>query len=477
MASKSSDRKTPVSDELVTDLRVRLLNAQFDLRTSQSGVVILIGGEDRHICEAAVDRLHEWLDARYLRTRFFGEPQPDERVRPRFWRYWRAIPPRGRMAIFFGAWSMNAIVDRLSNRIDRREFDARLARIRAMEEMLVADGLRLVKLWLRCNGDEAVRSPRVAGLGGGRLWPDLRRFEKVEGVVNEMLSVTSAGPSPWVVIEEKGRDEREQAMGEAIVDRLTDRTLPRPQPVSGEIDESDRFSLGKVDLTRSLDREAYVRKLERQQERITRLSRKAHERRMSTIVVLEGWDAAGKGGAIRRLARAVLLRDISIHPIGAPEHEARRYHYLWRFWKRIPRDGRLAVFDRSWYGRVLVERVERLASEEEWGRAYEEIRDFESQLVAHGATVCKIFLHIDPDEQLRRFRAREQTPYKKYKLTEEDFRNRERWGDYVAAIEDMVTRTSTEACPWHVVPANDKRHARVRVLKLIARAMERGLKR
>ncbi|MCA9312453.1 MAG: hypothetical protein KDA21_14665, partial [Phycisphaerales bacterium] len=196
----------------------------------------------------------------------------------------------------------------------------------------------------------------------------------------------------------------------------------------------------------------------------------------TTVIVLEGWDAAGKGGAIRRLARAVPLRNIAIVPISAPSELERAHHYLWRFWRKLPRDGRMVVFDRSWYGRLLVERVEGFATEAEWRRAYDEINDFEQQLVDHGTVVGKFFLHIDREEQMRRFKARARTPYKKYKLSNEDYRNRDKWDQYVEAIEEMLARTDTAACPWHVVPANDKPFARVRVLRAIARAMHEGLK-
>ena len=190
------------------------------------------------------------------------------------------------------------------------------------------------------------------------------------------------------------------------------------------------------------------------------------------IVVLEGWDAAGKGGIVRRLAWALDPRYLRVHPIAAPDtHEAREY-WLQRFVRRLPRAGRIAVFDRSWYGRVLVERIEGFASSDEWARAYKEINDFEEQLTEHGAVVLKFWLHLDQDEQLRRFREREVTPWKKHKITDEDWRNRERWADYAIAVNDMVGRTSTARVPWHLVAANDKRAARIEVLETFCDALE-----
>jgi len=194
------------------------------------------------------------------------------------------------------------------------------------------------------------------------------------------------------------------------------------------------------------------------------------------VLVFEGWDAAGKGGVIRRITRAIDAADYRIVPVAAPTEEEKAHHYLWRFWHHLPRAGTMRIFDRSWYGRVLVERVEGLAKVNEWQRAYTEINDFEEQLVEHGILVHKFWLHIDPETQLRRFKEREKTPYKKYKITQEDYRNREKWGDYVTAVNEMVARTSTEMAPWKLVPANDKRWARVEVLRTICQGLKRAVK-
>jgi polyphosphate kinase 2 (PPK2 family) len=197
---------------------------------------------------------------------------------------------------------------------------------------------------------------------------------------------------------------------------------------------------------------------------------------VSSVLVFEGWDAAGKGGVIRRITQAMAVRDYRIVPIAAPTEEERVRHYLWRFWRQLPPAGQMLIYDRSWYGRVLVERVEGFAAEPVWRRAFEEINDFEAQLAEHGLVVQKFWLHIDPDEQLRRFKAREQTAYKKYKITEEDYRNRAKWDVYVSAVNEMVARTSTTHAPWHLVAANDKPSARIQVLKAVCSALKARLK-
>jgi polyphosphate kinase 2 (PPK2 family) len=236
------------------------------------------------------------------------------------------------------------------------------------------------------------------------------------------------------------------------------------------IDRIDReFNvLDNLDLDQRLDNARFDVKVAEQQSRLNLLQRRARQQGVSTIVVIEGWDAAGKGGAIRRVTGALDARDYQVIPIAAPTDEERAHHYLWRFWRHLSRAGRITIFDRSWYGRVLVERVESLAEESEWMRAYGEITQFEEQLVAHGILLIKFWLHISKDEQLRRFRERGRTSYKQWKITDEDWRNRARWADYTVAVNDMVARTSTRIAPWTLVEANDKNFARVKVLRTFA---------
>lgn len=233
--------------------------------------------------------------------------------------------------------------------------------------------------------------------------------------------------------------------------------------------------LDKVDLGARLAKDDYKQRLQAQQARLQDLAWQAHRRRRSLIAVFEGWDAAGKGSAIRRVTAAIDPRLYHLVQFAAPTDEERRHHYLWRFWRRLERDGRATFFDRSWYGRVLVERVEGLASPGAWRRAYGEINQFEQQLLEHGCVVAKFWLHISPEEQLKRFREREESPHKQHKITPEDWRNRERWREYELAVEDMVAHTSTEAAPWTLVAGNDKRFARVQILQTLCERLEAAL--
>jgi polyphosphate kinase 2 (PPK2 family) len=235
--------------------------------------------------------------------------------------------------------------------------------------------------------------------------------------------------------------------------------------------------LSRLDMSKFIAKTVYNDELEKYQGKLNRRYRRAKELGISTILVFEGWDAAGKGGTIRRVTAALDARDYQVIPISSPTDEEREHHYLWRFWRHLSRAGRVTIFDRSWYGRVLVERVEAFATEPEWRRAYTEINDFEDQLVRHGIVLCKFWLHITKDEQLARFKTRQEIEYKRWKLTDEDWRNREKWDAYEAAVNDMIERTSTSSAPWTLVEANDKRFARIKVLDTICNGLDGAISR
>jgi AMP-polyphosphate phosphotransferase len=233
--------------------------------------------------------------------------------------------------------------------------------------------------------------------------------------------------------------------------------------------------LEHVDLRLRVSEEEYERRLAAAQLRVRALHFQMYERQVPVLAVFEGWDAAGKGGAIKRVTATLEPRGYTVHSFAAPRGEEKSHHYLWRFWRVLPRAGHLGIFDRSYYGRVLVERVEGFCSQEEWRRAYREINEFEAQQASFGMVVVKFWMHISKEEQLRRFRTRERDPFRSYKLTEEDWRNRARWSEYEAATEEMLDQTSTAAAPWTVVEADDKYHARLRVLDTLGAALKKAV--
>ncbi|MGD8852352.1 MAG: polyphosphate:AMP phosphotransferase [Gammaproteobacteria bacterium] len=465
-------------------LRVDLINAQYDLRNADFSVVLVITGDDRIGMNETIQFMHEWMDARYLETHILHLPSREELERPRFWRYWRALPPRGKIGVDVGGWPLNAVADRVRGRIDGDGFARRLAHIGQFEQDLANDGTLVVKFWLHLPKKQLKKRLKKAEKDEESHWQVEETDWEVYDIYDEamphvetLLEATHTEACPWHVVDTSDDRTRNLSFARTLLSVLQHRLTSRPPapaiPTSvGEFPDA----LGGVDLNQSLDKDDYKQALRKHQARLAKLSREARHQGLSSVLVFEGWDAAGKGGVIRRVMQAMAVRDYRVVPIAAPTEEERARHYLWRFWRQLPPAGQMLIFDRSWYGRVLVERVEGLASEETWRRAYEEINDFEAQLAEHGMVVEKFWLHIDPEEQLRRFKAREQTAYKKYKITEEDYRNREKWDDYVDAVNEMVARTSTARAPWHLVAANDKRFARVQVLKAVCAALKDALK-
>jgi len=465
-------------------LRPELLNAQFDLgQRKDFTMLVLLGGDDRIGRNEVYNRLHEWLDARHMASQAFDPPTEEERERPLFWRYWRGLPPRGEIGVYFNAWAMTGLTDHVLGELDDAAYERRLAHVRDFEQTLSDDGALIVKLWIHLPKKEHKRRAKKKKSKADWRVTDIDReiweiYDRAEPAIELLFERTDAGHAPWIVVDGTRTRSRDLTVARLLLDALRARLESPPAvPAAVRVDVAPTQSaLDQVDLSAGLDEDAYDAQLDELQERLGRLTSEARRKELSTALVFEGWDAAGKGGSIRRITAAMDARDYRVVPIAAPSDEERARHYLWRFWRHLPRAGRTVIFDRSWYGRVLVERVEGFASESEWRRAYSEINEFEAQLVEHGMLVRKFWLHIDPDEQLRRFRARGKTPYKKYKLTDEDYRNRERREEYAAAVDEMVARTSTDGAPWVLVAANDKRWARVRVLEEVCEGLEGLLK-
>jgi polyphosphate:AMP phosphotransferase len=464
-------------EQAVPQLRVDLLNAQFDLRDADFSVLVLLGGDDRLGVNDTLGRFHEWMDARYLVTRAFDLVQEHEARWPFFWRYWRELPPAGRIGVFRGDWTLHAIAEHVLEKGKEETLDARLRHARELERALVDDGTVVLKFFLHLPEKQFKKrfkkdkDWRV----GPRDWRMYENYDEAIPVAEKALRETS-DPVPWQIVESTDARYRDLTVARAILTAVKQRlSSPPPTPTARAAASVVPDVLARVDLSSSLPREEYRERLDPLQARLLRNVRALKDQGTSAVLVFEGWDAAGKGGCIRRLTRPLDPADYRLLPISAPSDEERARHYLWRFWRRVPAPGQLAIFDRSWYGRVLVERVEGFASEAEWRRAYGEINDFEEQLVEHGMVVVKFWLHIDADEQLRRFEERAETAYKKYKLTDEDYRNREKWPRYVEAANEMFARTSTGLAPWHRIPANDKRFARIEVLRRTCEALKQAL--
>ncbi len=477
-------------DKEVPALRENLLNAQFDL--AQKGnfqVIILVGGVDGAGKGETVNLLNEWMDPRHIRVHAMGEMTDEERARPAMWRFWRALPPKGKIGVFFGSWYTAPIVQRTLKQTGAASLTQSIDQINRFEHMLTDEGALVIKFWFHLSKKAQEKrlkalekNPKTRWRVTKLDWARFKLYDKFRKVSEHTLRETSTAEAPWIVVE--GTDERYRSLtvGKVLLETLRKRldspaktVAPAVAPLQAPIDKLD--VLDSLNMAQKIEKKKFDSELEKYQGKLNLLTRDPKFRDISVIAVFEGSDAGGKGGAIRRITSALDARHYNIIPIAAPTEEERAQPYLWRFWRHVPGNGSFTIFDRSWYGRVLVERVEKFCSEADWMRAYSEINDFEEQLVGKGAVVVKFWLAITKEEQLRRFKEREKTGYKRFKITDEDWRNREKWGDYERAVCDMVDRTSTEIAPWTLVEANDKNFARIKILKTLCQRIEAAMKK
>lgn len=470
-------------------LREALLKAQYDLLSNgRFPVVIIIGGVDGAGKGETVNLLNEWMDPRHIVTRAFGDPSDEEIERPPMWRFWRALPPKGRIGILFGSWYTAPIVNRVLGKTRSAGLAQSIEEIRHFERMLAAEGALILKFWFHLSKSAQKKRLKALEKDPKTRWrvtdTDWRRFkiyDRFREVSEFTLRETSTGEAPWNIIEGTDPNYRYLTAGTLLLEALNKRLAGGKAPISSfqpaplEPVLDDRNILNALNYEQKLSHKQYEARLEKFQGRLNLLTRDPRFHGKSLIAVFEGQDAAGKGSSIRRITGALDARHYQVIPIAAPSEEERAQPYLWRFWRHLPRKGRVTIFDRSWYGRVLVERVEKFCSEYDWMRAYHEINDFEEQLVRNDVILVKFWVAITKDEQLRRFKERQKIAFKQFKITEEDWRNRKKWGDYERAVCDMVERTSTEIAPWNVIPANDKLFARIEMLKILCDRVEESL--
>ncbi len=469
------------------ELREALLDAQLRLATAGFSVVIVVAGAEGAGKGETVNLLLNWLDARGIETHALGAPSEEELERPEYYRFWRRLPGKGRIGIFFGSWYTRPISQHSLGNLDEAGLEDGLRRIVDFERMLEDEGVLLVKVWLHITRDQQAKRFKALAKNPDTAWRvtkmDWRFHKTYDQFVNSAsraIRRTSTGQSPWHIIEAWDARYRHLTVAEtllaAIEQRLAAELPPAeaqsvvPAPVRPNV-------ISSLDLSRTVPEAEYRKELIRRQLAIGRMARDLQDRKRSAVLVFEGSDAAGKGGTIRRVTQALDARFYQVVQIAAPTDEERARPYLWRFWRNLPRWGHFTIFDRSWYGRVLVERLEGLCPPADWQRAYGEINAFEEQLVLSGSTVLKFWLTTSKDEQLRRFQEREAMGFKRYKITGEDWRNREKWDAYEAAACDMVERTSSELAPWTLVEAEDKHYARLKVLRTVEEGLARALDR
>jgi polyphosphate:AMP phosphotransferase len=473
------------------ELRTQLLEVQQELKDSNIPVIVVVSGVEAAGKGEVVNRLNEWLDTRGVQTFAYWEASDEERERPRYWRFWRTLPSRGEIGILFGGWYLAPIEHRFRGQCDDAALDAELNRIVDFERMLTHDGALILKFWFHLSEEDQKRRLKELSRDDRSRWKMLpekskfsEQYRQFEYVAERVIRQSDRGIAPWHLIEAEDKRYRDLTVGKTLLQAIRARLnqpLPmEPAPTADPLELPDSQSaqitlLDQLDMTQTIDREDYKSQLKTLQREVNELAWRAYKQQRTTVLVFEGVDAGGKGGAIRRITSAVDARLYRTIPVAAPTDEEKAHHYLWRFWRHIPRAGHMIIYDRSWYGRVLVERVEGFATDAEWRRAYSEINEFEEQLVENGAILHKFWLQVSPEEQLRRFQDREKTPYKQYKITDEDWRNREKWPAYKAAVNEMVARTSTQHAAWTLVEGDDKPFARIKVLSTVCDRMRRAL--
>jgi len=468
---------------LVPALRDDLLAAQIDTRKlAKFSVAVIVTGVPAAGRSETVNKLIEWLDPKYITARAFGEDDADADY-PAMWRYWRALPAFGRIAFYFWGWYgdyMGSAIE--GSRKARQRARRQLERIRKLESMLSADGVRIVKIHLDLDADlqrKRLKKLRADKLTRWRVTHDdlwlARHYKLVCKAIARCLAASDQAAARWHEIDGADEDYREVRAGELLRDEMQVGLERAKKAVRTRASKLAKAPPLPRTRTKKVDDDEYDRELERLQGHLALLTRRAKFRKHGLVLVFEGMDAAGKGGAIRRITHALDARQYQVVPVSAPTAEERSYPYLWRFWRDVPERGHIAIFDRSWYGRVLVERVRGFATPADWRRAYAEICEFERELLEHGLIVAKFWLQVTKAEQLRRFKARDEDPLKRFKVDPEDWTNRTFYDAYQTAAAEMFMRTNTRAARWHVVPADDKKAARLHLLQVVCETIEANL--
>ncbi|MFC2172240.1 polyphosphate:AMP phosphotransferase [Acidobacteriota bacterium] len=472
----------------VRKIRHALLEMQKKFASTDTALLIIIGGVEGAGKTATINKLLEWLDARGIEIHAIGDPTDEESERPPMWRFWRMLPQKGRITIFLGSWYTGPIIDQVFGRSSKKNFDRSLEHILDFEQMLFKEDFFTLKLWMHVAKkkqkkiltklqNDPKQSWRVKKLD----WRFFKKYDSFRHYSELALRRTNTPQAPWHIVEATDFRYRNLMVANLLLSTLDGhlkrvsrrskpkRTPSRPRPPKSNI-------IRNLDMSLKLTRKKYERQLLKLQGKLNLLTRRLYDEKRSMILVFEGPDAAGKGGAIRRMTAAMDARNYRVISVAAPTDEECCRPYMWRFWRHLPRQGRVTIYDRSWYGRVLVERIEGFCSKQEWTRAFSEINAFEEQLTDFGIILQKYWVTISSQEQLRRFKQRETTPYKQYKITEEDWRNRAKWNAYEAAALEMIEKTSTEQTPWILVESEDKLWARIKVLETVTSRLEEALK-
>lgn len=486
-----------VYQEQMEQMETELAALQRECKALGIPVILVFEGLDASGKGVQINKLIHPLDPRGFEVHAIKEETEEERMHPFLWRFWTKTPEKGRIAIFDTSWYRKVSIERFEHKLPKEELAYVYQEITTFERALADDGNVLIKFFLhisqkeqRKRFDKMLHSKETAWKVSKEDEKRNKEYHRYKEICEEMIERTESEYAPWLLIEAEDRRFATAKIFSQVIRQLKERVyrekekLARKSSSEGsdiQVETAQKSLmessvLSKVDLTLAYTEEEYKRKLKALQERLGLLHSELYRKRIPMVLGFEGWDAGGKGGAIKRLTDAMDPRGYLVSPTAAPTTVEKNHHYLWRFWKAMPKDGHVTIFDRTWYGRVMVERIEGFCTKEEWQRAYREINDMEAHLARSGAIVLKFWMQIDKDEQERRFKERMENPQKQWKITEEDWRNREKWDLYEEAVNEMIIRTSTSYAPWIIVEGNNKYYARVKVLETVVKAMEERLK-
>jgi len=486
-----SDIQTQVMDkkeykETLKQLESKLTFLQQRVREARLPVVIVFEGWGAAGKGTCISRVVNPLDPRYFDVRTTGTITDDKLMRPFLWSFWTYLPGKGQIVIMDKSWHRLILPNiRSAWGLSNMEAHGFYVDVNAFERQLTEEGYLIIKLFLHISKEEQERrfkslekDPTTSWRVHEKDWAQNKGYEQNLRHFEKMLRMTSTDENPWHIVEAEDRRFATCKIMSTIIDSIEARLDAHECGTPPQIITPTNIprTLRSISPDETIDDALYKDELEHYQQKMRMLMNKMYTQRRSAVVVYEGWDAAGKGGNIKRLTSEVDPRCYAVVPIGVPRPQEMARHYLWRFMVKMPKDGHLTIFDRSWYGRVLVERVEELTPEHIWRRAYTEINEMEQHLVAHGTVMLKFWLHIDKEEQLQRFESRQNDPLKQHKITEEDWRNREKWDLYETAVDEMLARTHTPHAPWIIVESNSKKYARIKVLQTVTDALEDAMR-